>query len=509
MSKRKGILFLTVMVTGISFLIKLLGLIKQSVLAAYCGATLETDAFFIATGILVSLCIVVFSALSISLLTIHTDVLVKEGRDKANELINAVLRVFIPVSLGLSLLFFLGAPLAAKLFAPSYTGEKLTVLTHYIRLMSISFVLWCYFLTVNVVLETDKIFLPGKGQGLFLNLFLIFGAVTLYPKYGIEVLIYAFLLSALAECILVTWCARKRFKFIFGRINSYANVKKLIIAAIPLILGSAMSEINDIVDKQISSGIGAGNVSILTYGATINEIVTGVIVSSVSTVLFSHFATWVAQGEIDKVEVNLKRTLEYLTIIILPIMVMCLGAGDQIVEILYKRGNFGANEVRLTYGVVIGYAVGFIFQSARANLVKVYYAFQDTKTPMINGAIAVGTNIVLSIILSNFVGSAGIALATSIAMCLVTVLLLAGIKKYLPDFSLKSSLKECGKGLVASVVVVVVLLLMRRYLIWGTLLSFIIEGGAVGVLYVGILYMLKADSIQVVRSRMMRVLHRN
>jgi len=436
-------------------------------------------------------------------------VLVKDGRENANELINAVLRVFIPISLGLSLIFFFGAPVAAKIFAPSYKDEELQTLSHYIRLMSIAFVLWCYFLTVNVVLETDKSFLPGKGQGLFQNMFLIIGAVALYPKFGIEVLVFAFLLSGLAECILVTWCARKQFKFIFGQIRSYANVKKLIIVAIPLILGNAMYEINDIVDKQISSGIGAGSVSILTYGATINEIVTGVVVASVSTVLFSHFATWIAQGEIDKVEVNLRRTLEYLTIIILPIMVMCLGAGDQIVEILYRRGNFGDNEVRLTYGVVIGYAAGFVFQSARANLVKVYYAFQDTKTPMVNGAIAVGTNIVLSIILSRFIGSAGIALATSIAMCLVTIFLLTGIKKYLPGFSLKSSLKECGKGLIASAVIAVVLLLMRRYLNFDTLFSFIIEGTVVVVLYVGILYILRADSIQAVRSRMMSLVHKN
>ena len=64
MTKKNNIVKSTISVGVFTFLIKFLGLIKQSVIASYCGATIETDAFFIATGILVSLCIVIFSAVS-------------------------------------------------------------------------------------------------------------------------------------------------------------------------------------------------------------------------------------------------------------------------------------------------------------------------------------------------------------------------------------------------------------------------------------------------------------
>lgn len=85
------------------------------------------------------------------------------------------------------------------------------------------------------------------------------------------------------------------------------------------------------------------------------------------------------KNEIKEVEINLKRVLEILTLLLFPIMVMCIVAGDKIVEIFYGRGNFGEREIWMTYGVVIGYAVGFVFQATRSNLVKVYYAFQDSK----------------------------------------------------------------------------------------------------------------------------------
>ena len=119
MPKKRGIIHSTVLVTMVTFLIKFLGLVKQSVLAAVCGATAETDAFFVGSGVIVSLCIVIFSAISISLLSLHTDALLKEGREKSNDLINAVLRVFIPISLGITLIFFMfSTPIGKLLLHP-------------------------------------------------------------------------------------------------------------------------------------------------------------------------------------------------------------------------------------------------------------------------------------------------------------------------------------------------------------------------------------------------------
>jgi putative peptidoglycan lipid II flippase len=115
-------------------------------------------------------------------------------------------------------------------------------------------------------------------------------------------------------------------------------------------------------------------------------------------------------------------------------MSLCIFAGDDILRLFYGRGNFGEHEVKMTETVVIGYAAGFIFASARANVVKVFYAFQDTKTPLINGAISILLNIGCSITFSRFLGVGGIALATSVAMLVSVVLLMFKLKKYLPNY---------------------------------------------------------------------------
>ena len=500
MDKGKKILLSTLQVTLITLFIKFLGLVKQSVLAASCGATMETDAFFIATGTMVNLSTIIFSAISISLLTIHTNVLINDGRNESNELINAVLKVFIPVAFGLTIIVYFGSPIVARVLAPAYQGEELKLLSEYIKTMSSSFVLWCYFLTINVVLETDKQFIQGKCQGFFQNIFLIFGAIFIYPRYGMKVLVYVFLLSGLAQCILITWCARNRFKLVIPRRNTNKYVYHLIKIAFPLLLGNAMYEVNTIVDGQVATSLGAGGASILNYGATINDMVVGVIVTSVSTVLFSHFSTWIAKNEIREVEINLKRVLEILSLLLFPIMVMCIVTGDQIVEIFYGRGSFGEKEIWMTYGVVAGYAVGFVFQAARSNLVKVYYAFQDSKTPMINGLLAIALNVMLSITLSKFIGVAGIALATSISMLFVTALLFAGVKKYLPSFTLRKSYKELFKGAMAACITAIVAYVLKSILSTGLIATLLIIGSFVVGLYVILLFLFKSDTIEWVRK---------
>ena len=492
---KKNVIFSTIQVTFITLMIKLLGIIKQSVLAAYCGANEKTDIFFIATGILINLCVVIFSSISISLLTIHTQRLVTEGRESANKLINAVLRVAIPISIVLSLVFFFAAPFFAKVFAPAYNQEQLQILSKYVRIMSVSFVLWCYYLTLNVVLETDKEFLPGRCQGLFQNLLLIAAAVFLYKQFGISSLIYSFLISGVLECVLITWCVRDRFKVVFGYIDEKEALSKLLKVSIPLILGSSIYEVNDIVDKQISTSIGAGNASFLNYGATINEIVTGVIVTSVSTVLFSHFATWIAENKVSNVEKSLEQTIEFLTVLIFPILVVCIVAGNQIIEILYGRGNFGEKEIVATYGVVVGYALGFIFQAARANLVKVYYAFQDSKTPMINGMISVSINIVLSIVLSKYIGIMGVALATSVSMMIVTALLLKNIGQYLPGFSINKIMPECKKGLIAAACSFAALVTIKDSVSISLYFDFAIETVVCGGVYLLAMVVLRSKSV--------------
>ena len=494
--KKTSIVVSSLQVSVVLLLIKVLGVLKQAIVAAVCGATAEADAYFVASGVITALCSVIFSSISISLLSIHTNRLITEGRRSANNLINAVLRIFLPISAAVSVFFFFCSPLIAKFLAPSYQGIQLQTLSHYISVLSIMFVFSCFYLIINVVLETDKRFLPGKGYGLLQNLFICIAALLFYPRFGVAALIYALLFAGFIQCIQILWNAKNEFHFLRTVQPEKADIRTLLRLSLPLLVGNAIYEINDIVDKQIATSLESGSVSYLSYGASINEIVTTLIISSVSTVLISHYATWVTTGEIAKIGESLKKSMEYLVILILPVMVMCLVCGDDIVTILYARGNFDSVSVSRTASVVWGYATGFLFQAARANIVRVYYAFQDTKTPMINGAVSVAVNVVVSVLLSRIIGVGGIALATSAAMLLVSALLLPGIKQFIPGFSFRSSVPECIKAVLSAIVVGVSAYFVKESLPFEAFASFVIIGIFVVTVYFGLAIVMDISDVK-------------
>lgn len=503
MKKIKNNIFISSLsVTIITVFIKFLGLLKQSTIASICGATNETDAFYVATGVIGHLTIAFFSAISVSLLSMYVDKKKKEGNVGANSLINASLHLFIPVSMLISLLFFTFSPLIAKFLAPSYIGEQFATLVYYVKIVSLAFIPWCYYLIINVILESEKSFLPGRCQGLFQNLLLIIAATFFYKIYGAVALVYAFLFSGILESILITICARKKFKFSFKATKCKDEIKKLITLSIPLIIGNAVYEINDIVDKQISTSLGSGYASILTYGATINEIVTGVIVSSVAVVLFANFASWVANNEINKVENGLKQAIEILTMLIVPIMIMCLLAGDHITWLFYGRGSLNSNELLSIYWVLTGYAAGFIFQAARSVLSRVLYAFQDTKTPMCNGIISIVINIILSLILSKIIGVMGISLATSISAFISTFLLFLGVKKCLPNFKITCLAKQLLKLFLSGIITSVVVLALHEFINLNVLFKFIIEGFSCIIIYCIFLFLVKSHNINLLLKKL-------
>jgi putative peptidoglycan lipid II flippase len=133
---------------------------------------------------------------------------------------------------------------------------------------------------------------------------------------------------------------------------------------------------------------------------------------------------------------------------------------EPIVKLLFGRGAFDPQAISMTSDALFYYSIGMISFGLREVLSSAFYSLQDTKTPMVNGAIAMGMNIILNIILSKFLGIGGLALATSISAIFCTGLLSINLRKKIGAFGMKeitiSFIKilvvSLGMGMVANLV---------------------------------------------------------
>ena len=200
-------------------------------------------------------------------------------------------------------------------------------------------------------------------------------------------------------------------------------------SAFPIILGSSVAQMNVLVDRTLASQIVEGGISALNYGNNINLIALGIIVASISSVLFPRISKMAVENNIKEMKKYLSETITTINILVLPITVGYMIFAEPIVQLLFGRGEFSSQAVSLTSSALFFYSIGLVAKSQRDILSNVFYSLQDTKTPMLNASIALIINIVLNIVLSKYLGISGLALASSISLIFCSFLLFVSLRK--------------------------------------------------------------------------------
>jgi len=179
---------------------------------------------------------------------------------------------------------------------------------------------------------------------------------------------------------------------------------------------------------------------------------------------------------------------------------------EPIVKLLFGRGAFDTQAISMTSYALFFYSIGMVGFGLMEVLSRAFYAMQDTKTPMINAAIAMVMNIILNIILSKFLGIGGLALATSISAIFCTALLFISLRKKIGPFGMKSITISFIKILCASLMMGVIAKVSYNTLLnsINANLSLILSIGIGAVTYFFIIYFMKIEEVDTVVNAIKR-----
>lgn len=493
MEKRKTVLGSAVLVMIVVLGSKFLGFIRQIVIASTYGADMNTDIYFVSSEFMINLSGALLASLTTALVTIYIDIAVKKSKDEANELASKMLTLFLGASLIFIVLINLFAPYIASVLAPSYEEIAHNTLIKYLRFFSITFIFTAFQSIYAAVLNANNSFVPGKLYGIVYNPIAIIMVALFASSYGIKALIMAYLLGNIAQTLLLKFLSRNTFKFRPSFDIKNKTVRHLVMLSLPLLLSNIFIQLNGIIDKAICSGLGEGYASNYSYAYTLEQFITATITATISLILLSKYATYVAEGNTKMVIKTFKESLSGLIILLVPITVVAVSLSYDIVSIVYLRGEFDLTAARQTSDALIGFCVGFGLIAIREMYIRLHFSYQDTKMPMLSNVAAVVVNAVASIILSKFMGIMGISLATSISIILTIALLNKSVKKYIPDFKFISLLKLIVKVLVACVPVFLVCEVLKGILPFNPILRFLICSLCAVVIYVIDLIILRCN----------------
>lgn len=494
---------------------KILGFIRELALASNYGTSMYSDAYLIASSIPGILFATIGLALGTTFIPIYNEVEENTKFPNGNLFTNNVINIVIIISVILTLLAIIFIKPLVKVFAYGFTGELFNITVNFSKIMIPGIVFMGLSSIVSSFLQIKNNFIiPGLTSVPYSIIIII--SIIISSSSNPYILPIGMLLATLSKFLFQIPFLFKlgyKYKIYLNLKDDY--VKKMIYLIGPVFIGVAVNQINAIVDRTLASNLAEGTISALNYANRLNDFVIGLFVASISVVVYPMISKLVVTHNKNELNKSIAQSINSVILLVIPVSIGAMVLSKPIVKILFERGAFDKSATDVTATALMFYSIGMIGFGLRDILGKIFYSLQDTKTPMINGAIAMGMNIVLNIILVKVMKHAGIALATSISSIICIVLLFISLKKKIGYFGQDKILKTMIKSLIAAVAMGVITVILYKFLdnMIGT--GFIKEAialfGSVGVgalIYGILIIILKVEEVNIVINMVKRKLNR-
>lgn len=235
-------------------------------------------------------------------------------------------------------------------------------------------------------------------------------------------MIFAWLLQLLIQ---IPSAKKFGYKFNFKINFKDSNLKKVFILAIPIFISTAVLPISNLISTRLASGMGESAMSALEYAYKLYIVISGVFTYAIGNIIFPELSRASTEDNNEEFKNIITKAIRLLSFILIPLTLGIMIYKDDIVSVMYERGEFTALSTIQTSGVLFYYAIGMIGAGIVEIMNKSFYAKQDTKTPLYIGVFVIILNILLSIFLGNTkLEYNGLALATSITTLTNAILLI-------------------------------------------------------------------------------------
>ena len=456
-----GLLRSTASVGAMTMLSRVLGLLRDMVMARIFGSSEATDAFLVAFKIPNFLRrLFAEGAFSQAFVPVLTEYKEQKEVDEVRDLIRHVAGTLGLALLLVSILAMLFAPAVTSVFATGFllkhpdkfelTYQLLRITFPYILFISLTA------LAAGVLNSYGRFAVPAFTPVL-LNISLIAAALWWSPYFAEPI-------TAMAWGVFIAGVAQLLFQMIYvarlgllrwpGLKWQHSGVRRIAKLMLPGILGSSAMQINLLFDVLIASFLVTGSVTWLYFADRMVELPLGIFGIALATVILPSLSSQHSQGDSQAFSRTMDWALKLVVVIALPSAVGLGVLAIPIISTLFQYGGFSDRDVQMAAWALWAYSFGLLGFVLVKILAPGYFARQDTRTPMKIGLIAIVVNMVCNVIFvvllveADFEGPhAGLALATTVSSFVNAMLLLRGLRRqqiYRPQLGWKKLLLQIG-----------------------------------------------------------------
>lgn len=407
----------TVLLAFSNLLSRLLGVVRTNRFAAVFGAEGQSDAYFAAFQIPdLMYNLVIYGAISAAFIPMLSDYIAKNEEKSAWEFVSNLMNILLLIVLGLGIIVFAFTPQIIGLLYSGFDPQTQQTTVELTRIMLITPLFFCVSGIAGGIQNVYHHFLYYSLAPIIYNLCIIGGIVYLGPTHGIHGAAYGVILGAfLHMAIQIPTILKKGFSW--SAICSWrrSDFRETVVLSIPRMFSLGIHQINLIVEAVIASMLIAGSLTMFRYAQDIQYFPIGIIGLTFAISSFGHLSKFAALKEYDKVARLLSDNLHKILFLIIPASVGLYVLKNDVVNAILKFGKFDSDMAETT-GIILGILCFNLFAlSIIPLLTRAYYAFKNTKTPLIIGICTIVLNIALSLTLSQIYGIYGIAIANVVA----------------------------------------------------------------------------------------------
>lgn len=441
-----------------TMLSRVLGLVRDMVIAGFFGASVSADAFFVAFRIPNMLRrFTAEGSMTIAFIPVFTEYLKSRSKKEAFELARVILTILSVILVFLTIAGIILSPWIVRLMAHGFGGEsskyELTVLLTRITFPYIFFVsIVAFFMGV---LNCLKHFAAPAAAPIFLNLGIIGATLIISPRLEEPVLGTAVgvLIGGVIQVMLQLPVVFKKGISLKPMWKpGHPAVKKIGMLILPALFGSAVYQVNQFAGTFLASYLPDGSISWLYYADRLVELPLGVFAIAISTAALPSLSRQAVDKDRSAFTDTIDHALKVTFFISIPSLTGLIVLGEPVIRLFFQRGAFDAMSCEMTYRALVFYAAGLWAFSGVKVVVSAFYALQDTITPVKISVITFVSYLFLGIMLMGPLAHGGLALALSLSSAINFVLLVFMLKKRIEGWKIRSVIFSLFRIILSSMI---------------------------------------------------------
>lgn len=459
MSEHKKLFKSAGVVSFFTLLSRILGFIRDVVIAKMFGTAAAAQAFVVAFRIPNTLRhLVGEGAANAAVIPVLSEYLDKKDNKEFWRIANLLLCCVVVILSAIACLGTMFAPSIVRVIAFGFVNdpEKLALTIKLTRIMFSFIFLIGLAAYLMGILNTLKHFAAPAAGSCFLNITMIIFGLYLckYFEEPIVGLAIAVLIGGMLQlAIQIPVLIRKGFKFKWGFGFKHPAIKKMGKLLVPRMLGSSIYQLNVFIDTMFASLIsivGDGAIAALYYANRLIQFPTALFGNALATACLPTLSQKAINNDMKAFKKTVEVSLRTLLVLLIPSSIGLLVLAKPIISLLFERGMFDVNSTQMTSYALAFYCVGLFAYSGARVITSCFYALKDTVTPVKITFLCLIVNGVLNFLLMRKLQAGGLALATSFSSMINFFILIFLLRKKIGSLGLSDLIINTVKTLIVS-----------------------------------------------------------